>query len=177
MVEVLLINLFCFCVQWQITKFLRKFRKRCFFGHLKVALLEVLLNLGLESFMIFFDSVHEDLENLVRRATLMFWVHHVEQAHIILIVFNESSPFGFVRDLASEQFGSDHVAKLHSICPFFHSLLFFLPFLVAFLGLHDVLGECVYPIEFGQFLVALDISKQRSELIPLHIVLDILLLQ
>lgn len=127
--------------------------------------------------MIFFDSVHENLENLVRRAPLVFWVHHVEQAHIILVVFNESSPFGFVGDLAGEQFGSDHVAKLHSIRPFLHSLLLLFPLLVALLGFHDVLGKGVYPIELGQFLVALNISEQGSELIPLHIVLDILLLQ
>ena len=78
----------------------------------------------------------------------MFWVHHVEQAYVIFIFFNERSPFCFVGYFAIKQFGFEHVAELHSVCSLFHSSLFLLLFLVAFLCLQDVLGKCIDSVQF-----------------------------
>ncbi len=130
-----------------------------------------------ECFMVSSNSLHQILEYLMSWASLMFWVHHIQQPLIILKLLNKCSPLGFVVYLPMIQFILYHVSELCAICSLLHPLVFFLFLLVAFFCFDYVFCKCVNSIKFMQFLVAVEIFELSSKLIPLHIISYLLLLK
>lgn len=93
------------------------------------------------------NPFHKVLEYFMRRTAFMLGIHHIEQPYIILELFDECPPLGFIIDVAVEQLSLNHLTKLHTISTLLHAAVLLLFLQVPFLGLHYVLAESVYAVQ------------------------------
>lgn len=120
--------------------------------------------------MIFLNRIHEMLKYFMRRTTLILRIHHIQQANIMLKLFNKRSPLCFITDLTNKQFGLYHISELYSIRSLFHSLLFLLFLLISLLSFDYVFRKSVDSIQLMKLLITFVIFKLILKLLPSHVI-------